>query len=341
MRSTVDPGTPHLLLEKPRDGESAGLHESGGPFLSVIVTVTERPVSLLDLYDEYAAPLRARGWSFEFLFALEPWGDYLVEPLESARRAGEPIRVLHAHRTMGEAGLLKEAGRRCRGEIVITLPAYYRVRAACLPQLVERVRQGADLAVAWRSPRRDSWVNRLQNRVFHFLLGLSASRRFHDIACGVRVMPARVLGQIPLYGDFSRFLPLLAVQEGFVVEEVACPQHPGDRQPRVYAPGVYLRRLIDLFGVFFLLRFTYKPLRFFGLLGGGLSIVGGVILLALFFLRLGGQAIADRPLLLLGVLLFSLGVQIVALGLVGELIVHLSVPSELSYRVRERVEKSG
>lgn len=308
------------------------------PFLSVIVPVTERPVPLGDLYEEYAPALRAAGWSFEFIFALEPWGEELAEPLEALRHDGEPIRIVRARRTRGEAGLLQEAGRRARGEIVLTLPAYHRVRPSCLPTLVDiAASDEADLAAAWRSPRRDSWVNRLQNRVFHFLLGLSTRGSLHDVACGVRAMKREVLEEVPLYGDFSRFLPVLAVHEGFAVREVACPQHPADRQPRVYAPGVYLRRVIDLIGVFFLLRFTYKPLRFFGLVGSGLSVAGGAILLLLFFQRLGGQAIADRPLLLLGVLLFSLGVQIVALGLVGELIVHLSVPAGSPYRVRERV----
>jgi hypothetical protein len=98
-----------------------------------------------------------------------------------------------------------------------------------------------------------------------------------------------------------------------------------------------VRRALDLLGLFFVLRFTYRPLRFFGLVGGVLSGAGGLILVILFVQRLMGQGIADRPLLLLGVLLLTLGVQVGALGLVGELIVHLQAPAKLSYRVRERI----
>jgi hypothetical protein len=121
------------------------------------------------------------------------------------------------------------------------------------------------------------------------------------------------------------------------VREVDCAQHPRDGQMRVYPLGTYIRRVIDLFGIFFLLRFTYKPLRFFGLFGSGLSLVGGGILILLFVQRLMGRGLADRPLLLLGVLLFTLGFQVVALGLIGELIVHLNAPNKPGYRVRERV----
>ena len=146
-------------------------------------------------------------------------------------------------------------------------------------------------------------------------------------------MRRELLDEIPLYGDFFRFLPLLALRAGFRVEEVAIQQHERDAPTRVYNPGIYLRRLLDVFGLFFLLRFTEKPLRFFGLLGSFLFGIGLVILVVVLVQRLGGQGIADRPLLLLGVLLVVLGMQAIALGLVGEIIVHLHAPHRRVYRV--------
>ncbi len=313
---------------------------SRSPAVSIVVTVVERPANLSDLYREYSAPLRELGWEFEVLFVLEPWAEHFRAPLEELARRGEPIRVLQTSRVLGESGQLRLAGSRCRADIVLTLPAYHRVEAKCLPQLVRQVQTSADMAVARRWPRRDAWLNRLQNRVFHFLVGAASGQRFHDVACGVRAMRRELLQEIPLYGDFARFLPLLAVQEGFEVEELPCAQHPRDRQARIYPIGTYIRRAVDLFGIFFLLRFTYKPLRFFGLLGGGLSFGGGLILVVLLVQRLMGQGIANRPLLLLGVLLFTLGVQVVALGLIGELIVHLHAPTRALYRVRERAGRA-
>jgi hypothetical protein len=103
----------------------------------------------------------------------------------------------------------------------------------------------------------------------------------------------------------------------------------------VYAPGVYLRRAIDVLGLFFLLRFTEKPLRFFGLIGSGLAGAGGVLLAYLLVVRLNQQGIGSRPLLLVGVLLVTLGVQAIALGLIGEIVVHLnSTNGSRRYRVR-------
>jgi hypothetical protein len=199
------------------------------------------------------------------------------------------------------------------------------------------MRGGADLVVASRSPRVDSWLNRLQSRVFHRMLGGVTDRRFHDIACGVRVIRRPVAEALPLYGDLHRFIPALALREGYRVDEVAVPQHPNDARTRIYGPGVYLRRLLDVAAFFFLAKFTEKPLRFFGLVGTVFFALGAVTGIVLLVERFAGQGIANRPLLLLAVLLIALGVQLMGLGLVGEIIVHLRSPHRRAYRVRERV----
>ncbi len=303
------------------------------PVVSVVVPVTERPDNLVELYREFSAPLRELGRPFEFLFVAEPSFGELIGSLSPLALSGEPIRAFVGAQSLGEAALLKIGADRARAPIVVTLPAYRRVLPAALPTLIERVERGADLVVARRWPYRGSRINYVQNRAFHLLLRPLTQDTFHDVACGVRAMRRGVLKDLPLYGDFSRFLPVLAVLEGYSVEEVPTPQHPDDEPTRIYSPGIYLRRLIDVLGLFFIVRFTEKPLRFFGLLGSVLLGSGGALLSLLLVQRLGGQGIADRPLLLLGVLLAVMGVQAIALGLVGEIIVHLHASHRRSYRV--------
>jgi hypothetical protein len=310
--------------------------------LSVIVLVTERPSPLEDLYRECSAVIKDLGVSFEFLFALEPWAEPLAEPLHELVRQGEPIRVLEFARSVGEASLLRLASERSRGTIIVTLPSYHRVLPEALPELIARVESGWDMAVARRWPRNDRFVNRIQSRVFNYLLRGLVGQTTHDVACGVHAMRREVLGETPLYGDFFRFLPVLAIREGFRVDEVDAPQHPRDRQTRIYSPGIYLRRLIDILGLYFLVRFTDKPLRFFGLVGSGLA-GGGAILLGILFIQrqFGGQPIANRPMLLVGVTALTLGVQAIALGLIGEIIVHLHAARERLYRVLDDAPEDG
>ena len=305
-------------------------------FISVVVPVVERADDLVAVYQAFARELEASAQEFEFLFVFD--GRYTPSPeVVALARENEGVRILRFAREFGETAALRLGIEKSRGDLVVTLPAYFQVQPEGIHRLLEALSQGADMVVANRSPRLDSWLNRMQSRAFHSIIGGASEQRFHDMACGVRVMRRSVAEALPLYGDLHRFIPALALREGFRVEEVAVPQHPGDARMRVYHPGVYLRRLLDIAAFFFLAKFTEKPLRFFGLVGTLFLTAGTVLSLVLFIQRVEGQGIANRPALLLAVLFLALGVQLMGLGLVGEIIVHLRAPHRRAYRVRERV----
>jgi hypothetical protein len=303
--------------------------------VSVIVTVVERPEPLDTLYREYAAALESCGRSCEFIFVAHPFFHEMLEPLLALQRDGAPIRVIESPRSIGETALLRMGLAVARGALIVTVPAYRQVMPSAVCDLLAAIDRGADLAVARRWPRLDSKVNRLQHLALQLTAGRLANGKLHDVACGVRAARSDVLRDIPLYGDFARFLPLLAIYNGYNVSEVASPQHASDVKRRVYGPGVYVRRSIDILGLYFLLRFTEKPLRFFGLIGALLAGTGGIALAVMFVQRLLGQPLGNRPLMLLAVLLATLGVQAIALGLVGEMIVHFNASRRRGYRLRE------
>jgi hypothetical protein len=260
----------------------------------------------------------------------------LTKGLRELQAAGEPIRIAQVSQSVGETGLLRAGAEMASHDVLLTLPAYPRVVADHLPQVIRPVMEDeVEICVARRWPRQDSWLNRLQNRGFHFLVRPVGGGRVGDVACGVQAIRKEVLEALPLYGDFHRFLPLLAIREGYSLKEVDTAQHELDRRPRVYSPGVYLRRILDVLGLYFLVRFTEKPLRFFGLIGSVSALVGTIVLVGVMVDRFAGQPIADRPMLLLGTLLLVLGVQAIALGLVGEIIVHVNAPHRRAYRIAE------
>jgi hypothetical protein len=297
------------------------------------VPVTERPEPLVELYREHAEPLRAAGYRFEFVFVTDPRFKAHTAALAPLIEAAEPIHVFMVGQPASEGALVVAAASRCAAPIVVTLPDR-RVIAEGIPRLIEKVVDGADIAVARRWPRLDSWLNRVQTRVFHWLMrGLSRSP-LDDIASGIQAMRREILAAMPLQGDLYRFLSVVALREGYRVEQVEVAQHPHERRTRLYGPGTYLRRLIDILGVVFLLRFTERPLRFFGLVGSVTSLLGVLILAVILVQRMMGEPMADRPLLLLGTLFVVLGVQFIALGLVGEIIVHVRSHTWRPYRLR-------
>jgi glycosyltransferase involved in cell wall biosynthesis len=303
-------------------------------FISVVVPVVERADDLIAMYHAFARELDARPQAYEFLFILD--GLAPSPELVALAEENKAVRILRFAREFGETAALRLGIEKSRGDLVITLPAYFQVQPEGIHLLLDAISKGADMVIANRSPRLDSWLNRMQSRAFHSIIGGASDQRFHDMACGVRAMRRSVAEALPLYGDLHRFIPALALREGFRVDEVAVPQHPRDARTRVYQPGVYLRRLLDIAAFFFLAKFTEKPLRFFGLVGSLFLTAGTVLSLVLFIQRVEGQGIANRPALLLAVLFLALGVQLMGLGLVGEIIVHLRAPHRRAYRVRER-----
>src|SRR3989454_1750164 len=304
------------VLMQPTDTPTA--YRPTEQMISVVVPVVERVDDLAALYRAFAGELERLGEEFEFLFVFD--GGFTPSPELSALAAGsDNIRVHRFAQRFGETAALRLGIGRSRGDLLVTRPAYFQVLPEGLGPLIAAVSGGAEMAVANRSPRLDSWVNRLQSRAFHQILGNIADIRFHDMACGVRVMRRSVAESLPLYGDMHRFIPALAVREGYKVSEIPVPQHPNDARVRVYGPGTYFRRLLDIATFFFVAKFTEKPLRFFGLVGSVSFAIGGAIGIVLIVEKIGGHPISNRPLLLLGVLLVALGVQLIGLGLVGEI----------------------
>ncbi|MFQ5467845.1 MAG: hypothetical protein ACE5DS_06880, partial [Kiloniellaceae bacterium] len=141
------------------------------------------------------------------------------------------------------------------------------------------------------------------------------------------------------YGDQHRFLPLLAERHGFRVRELDVAQAVEDTSRRIYPLGVYVRRLLDILTIVFIVKFTRKPLRFFGLIGSATLFLGLVGILFLVFERLVMHvALADRPALVLAVMTIVLGFQMIAVGLIGELIIFTRAKDVKDYTIDRIIE---
>jgi glycosyltransferase involved in cell wall biosynthesis len=310
------------------------------PALSLIIPVGARHDDAASLYGEYKAGADALGETYEVIFVLDgPRSDFAAG-LRSLLETGERFTVVVLTRAFGEATALMAGFARAAGKIIVTLPAYHQIAATELGKLVGAL-DDSDVAIGWRTPRAGGYFEALRRWAFHALLSAIIRLRFHDLGCGARAFKRRVLEEIHLYGDQHRFLAILADRQGFRVREVPVRQSAMDVYRGFYAPQDYTRRFLDLFTVFFLVRFTRKPLRFFGMVGVTLFGVGALIILYLVTGRLFfDQPLADRPALLLSSLLVVLGLQLFALGLLGELIIFTHAGSLKDYQVAEIVHFS-
>jgi len=306
--------------------------------LSAIVPVTEgRYDNVAKVFEEYRDALAATGSSFEMIYVLDGELPVVREALRGLKDAGAPLTIVQMAKPYGEALAIMVGFEHASGEVILTLPAFRQVDPRALGGLIAALGD-TDLVVARRWPRTDPAYNRVQARVFNWLLGWVSNVEVRDAGCNVRVFKRRVLEEVQLYGNQHRFLALLAHQRGFKVKEVDTPQAQADTFRRVYSPGTYLGYLLDFLTVFFLVKFTKRPLRFFGILGSGVFALGFLITLYLIAERLlGGVALANRPALILSSLLIILGIQVLAIGLIGEIIIFTHAREIKEYTIAEIV----
>lgn len=307
------------------------------PELSVIIPVGERFDDIRELYEDYKQGVSSSDRSCEFIFVLDGEHPQVLEQLIALQQQGNQLKVVKLSKSFGEATALSAGFDHSTGEIILTLPAYYQVEPSEIPRLIAELEHG-DMAISYRWPRAGSKFEVMRRNMFHKILKSFTGSSFNDLGCGVRAFKRQIAQEVTIYGDQHRFLPVLANRVGFKVREVQVAQSPKDNFQGVYRPREYLHRLLDIFTVFFLVRFTKKPLRFFGMIGAVTLAIGAVFLLYLIVERLFmGMPLAERPALLLSSLLVVLGVQIFALGLIGELIIFTHARDLKEYTVDEIV----
>ena len=305
--------------------------------LSVIMPVGKRHAAdLAALYAEYKVGLASLDLPYEFIVVLDGPRPEVAAALQRLLERGENLIVISLTKRFGEATALMAGFQRASGRVIVTAPAYHQIQGAELGKLV-RALDKSDVAIGRRWPRVGSRFERIRRDAFHRLIA-TGGQRFNDLGCGARAMKRRVLEEISLYGDQHRFLPVLANRQGFRIVEVDVAQSPLDRNEAGYPPKEYLHRVLDIFTVFFLVRFTKKPLRFFGMVGATTFVIGALLVAYLAIDRLVFlHPLADRPALLLSSLLVVLGMQLFALGLLGELIIFTHARDIKDYQVDEVV----
>jgi glycosyltransferase involved in cell wall biosynthesis len=306
--------------------------------LSIIVPVGARHADAEELYHDYRSGLESLGTTYELIFVLDGARQKFAEGLKRLAEAGEQFTVVALTRWFGEAAALMAGFGEARGTTVVTLPAYFQIDPADIGKLVAAL-DTADLAIGRRYPRVSKMLEGLRRRVFHGLLAWVTRVRFHDLGCGARAFKRQVLEELQVYGDQHRFLAVLADRQGFKVREVEVRQSPRDRFKGVYRPGEYAHGFLDIFTVFFLVRFTKKPLRFFGMVGVSTFVIGALLITYMVAERLFlDEALASRPALLLASLMVVLGLQLFAIGLLGELMIFTHARQLKDYQIDQVIE---
>lgn len=294
------------------------------PDLSVVVPVYSEAESLPELADQVRAAMDGAGLSFEVWLVDDGSDDGSWGVIERLHAEDGRFHGVRFRRNYGKSAALAAGFARARGRYVATLDADLQDDPAELPAMVARLEAGADLVSGWKRRRNDPLEKTIPSRFFNAVTRWLSGIPLHDFNSGIKAYRCEVVQSVRLYGELHRYIPLLAKWEGYTRIEEQTVQHRARKYGTTkFGLDRYLRGFLDLITVVFLTRFARRPMVFFGGLGT-LSFVTGFLVLAWLTVEklVFGEAIGDRPLLLLGAVLLLLGAQSFLAGLLGEMIVR-------------------
>lgn len=304
--------------------------------ISVIVPVRHDPgENLTQLHEGYANAIAGGGAkNFEFIYILDPDSGASKSVLLELARVHENVQVVELARDFGEATSINIGAGRAKYDVIMTLPSQEQIKFDGISKFITEL-EGHDVVLVKRAERVDTTIRQLPSRTLNKIVNSFSDAPFADASCGVRLFKKEILDEINLYGDFHRFLSMLAYEQGFRIKLVDLPQAEGDKRP-FSSPVTYVRHLLDVLTVLFLTRFNKRPLRFFGSVGTTSLIVGTLGMAVIAFQRLFmDMSAADRPLLLLFVLFAALGIQLIAIGLVGESLIFTHARDIKEYKIKK------
>ncbi len=314
------------------------------PYLSVVVPIYNEEESIPMLYARLSEALEQLGQRYEIIAVDDGSRDRSFALLRDLAQRDPRLRVVRFRRNFGQTAAFAAGFDRAQGSVVITIDADLQNDPADIPQLLAKLDEGYDVVSGWRERRQDPfWNRRLPSLLANRLISWATGVHLHDYGCSLKAYRAEVVKGIQLYGELHRFIPAIASWQGVAVAELPVRHAPRRFGTSKYGIGRTIRVVLDLMTVRFLLSYSTRPMQIFGLFGLASMLLGGAISLYLALLKLfTNAALADRPLLLLGVLLIILGVQFIGIGLMGELIVRTYHETQRKpiYVVREEVNSA-
>ncbi len=291
---------------------------------SVVIPVYNEAESVTELHAELMPVLEKLSGACEVLFVDDGSFDETPARLAAIAAQDARVRVISFRRNFGKSSAYMAGFEAAQGEVIITMDSDLQDDPKELPKLLAAMGHGGsvDLVIGWKQGRLENEPTKtVPSRLFNWLVHLFFGLRLHDSNSGFRVMRRAVAASLELYGDLYRFIPELAFLKGFRVVEIGVQHRRRKHGRSKYGVTRFWTGVLDLITVRFITRFTQKPLHFFGTLGLFPLVAGfGLELYVLVRKFMGDEFRTHLAALIVGVLLVVVGIQLIATGLIGEMI---------------------
>ncbi|MBS1911629.1 MAG: glycosyltransferase family 2 protein [Bacteroidetes bacterium] len=309
------------------------------PTISVVIPLLNEEESLRELASRLEATLEPMaGGAYEVFFVDDGSTDRSFEVIKEIHRNNPRFKAIRFRTNYGKSAALAVGFERTRGRYVFTMDADLQDDPNELPAMLELLKGEYDLVSGWKKRRHDPWHKTAPSKLFNKVVQMVTGLDIHDFNCGLKGYRREVLPFLYVYGEMHRYLPAQAHWQGFHVTEIAVQHHARKYGHSKFGMSRFVKGFLDLLTLVLTTKYARRPLHVFGTVGVVVAAVGFVIDLWLsveWFLGL--TSLTNRPLALLGVLMIIVGVQLISIGLIGEMIAK-NFLSNRDYSIREHIE---
>ncbi len=294
--------------------------------VSVVIPIYNEEQNIKILYEKLKEALDNQQFFYELIFVDDGSTDKSLSILKEIQKLDDKVVIISFRRNFGQTAAFSAGFDYSSGDVIVTIDGDLQNDPGDIPRLVSMMNDNDyDIVSGWRKDRKDPFLSRrLPSQIANKLISWVTGVKLHDYGCSLKAYRKDVIKNIHLYGEMHRFIPAVASQYGVKIAEVVTTHHP-----RLYGKSKYgisrtFKVILDLIMIKFFQTFFIKPLRAFGPVGLLSSFLGMLLSLKLtyekFFLD---KSIGGRPLLILAVLLIIVGIQLIAMGILGEFLVRI------------------
>ncbi len=309
--------------------------------ISAVIPMLDEEESIPELYGKLREVLDELDSSYEIIFIDDGSADDTFAVLKKIHEEDEKVKIIKFRRNFGQTAALSAGFEHANGNVIITMDGDLQNDPEDIQRLLEKMDEGYDVVSGWRTDRKDSLTRRIPSKFSNWLATKLTGVNIHDFGCTLKAYNKEALRDLELYGEMHRYTPALISWKGFKVGEVEVRHHPRKHGKTKYGYQRLLKGFLDLLNIKFWIQYHARPIHLIGGIGLLSFSIGTLLGLYLAIMRLFfHMPLADRPLLLLAILLVVLGVQFITFGFLAEIVirVYYNATERRIYEVEEIIE---
>lgn len=292
--------------------------------LSLVIPIYNEEESIFQLYENIIDIMEKINKKYEVILIDDGSTDNSYERLKEIHTKNPNFKIIRFRRNFGQTQAMRAGFDHAQGDIIITLDADLQNDPKDIPNILEKMNEGYDIVSGWRKNRKDKAISRkIPSAIANKIISRLFRVNIHDYGCTLKAYRKDILDNIELYGEMHRYIPAVASWMGVKITEIVVDHHPRKFGKAKYGISRTIRVILDIITIKFLISYSKKPMQIFGLMGFFAALIGIILTIWLLVQRVFFEiSLSDRPLFILSIFIILVGIQLITMGLLGEIIMR-------------------